>query len=247
MYAKDIWDSQIKVTLYTAKRCKYSTCCASTHRTHTVYIRTHSWRRPAKCALKDCTLTICILWGFHSHNIESTTEQTCLVSPRMKPIVTFFSSQIYVILWDPTYTTQQTIMRHLWESYVQEKTREPSMEGQLWQRRTVVIWTSSCLYRQSMQNYLLAAVTNDLIQPPQWTRWVCMRRWGGGLHECHMCTLAVWCLTLHCTSTPYSGGAHSQQHSYKQWQGESDMCLECVSYMRDWQPITLVCCFHTHT
>ena len=71
------------------------------------------------------------------------------------------------------------------------------------ERRTVVIWTSSCLYRQSMQNYLLAAVTSDLIQPLQWTRWVC----GGGLHECHMCTQCVMS-NLHCTSTPYSGGAH---------------------------------------
>jgi len=107
--------------------------CEHSQDTYSIHTYTQL-KKTWKCAVQDRTITICILWGFHSRNIEPTTEQTCLVSPRMKPIFTFVSSQIYVILWDSTYTAQQTIMCHLGESYVQEKTREPSMEGQLWQR-----------------------------------------------------------------------------------------------------------------
>ena len=114
MYAKDIWEIQIKVTLYTAYSSGVHACCVSTHRTHTVH--THGWKRPGNVLWKSVLyITICILWGFHSCNIEPTTKQTCL--SMNETTVVYVSSQTCVILWDPTHTMQQNIMCHRGESY----------------------------------------------------------------------------------------------------------------------------------
>ena len=109
---------------------KYCTCMLCEHSQDTY--STYTWlKKTWKYALKERNIIICILWGFHPCNIEPTTKQTCLSMNETHCYVRFKSNLCHFV--GPNSHNAAKYYVPSWRE-LQEKTREPSMEGQSWQR-----------------------------------------------------------------------------------------------------------------